>query len=234
MTTIIRDIKVLIARQRIYHRLGLEKNKGLTQRLSAAIDEQMEKVPELIEPLAGYSIQPITSIKDSNISVGISTLKSGILAKVLSNCRYIAIYLITIGSKLERKVTQLSNEGLTLEAYVLDTIGSAALDGIMDSLTDKIRTIAAADGNKITYSFNPGQIDWDITQQKIIFNLIDAQSLGVKLNKASMMIPLQSISGVFGIGRLKKNQDRITPCRFCDKANCPSRREAFMKQVKWD
>ncbi|MBA7506774.1 hypothetical protein ES706_05481 [subsurface metagenome] len=231
MTTIMRDINVFVDRQMVYRYLGLRKNTEPNQQLSAAIDKQMEKVYELVEPLAGYSILPITGIEDSNIFIGSSTLKSSVLAKVLSNCHHIAIFLITIGDKLERKTTQLSNEGFMLEAYVLDAIGSVALVKATNLLTDKIRTIAAGD-NKITSVFCPGQTDWDITQQETIFNIIDAHSIGVKLTDKFLMIPLKSLSGVSGIGKLENGQDKIKPCRFCDRENCPGRKEPFMPQAK--
>ena len=234
MTTVIRDIKVFIDRQKVYRHLGLQEDTEPNQRLSAAIDRQMERAYELIEPLACYSILPITGIKDSNIFIGSYTLKSSILTKILSNCQHIAIFVKTIGDKLERKTAQLSNKGSTLEAYVLDAIGSAALAEVTDPLIDKIRAIAVADGNKITSSFSPGQIDWNNIQQKTIFNLIDAQSIGIRLTDTFMMIPAKSVSGIFGIGKLKIGQDRITPCRFCNKQNCPDRREPFMPQMKWD
>ena len=74
--------------------------------------------------------------------------------------------------------------------------------------------------------FSPGSTTyWDITQQKVIFRILDDKEVenttGIKLNEHYIMIPRKSVSGVMG-----DTDKPFQECQFC-KIRCEFRRAPF-------
>jgi cobalamin-dependent methionine synthase I len=134
------------------------------------------------------------------------------------------IFVVTIGEALENEVSQLTKEGSILKASVLDTVGSVEVEKVADWLESMIRDVAAANGAKVSWRYSPGYCDWDITQQKELFRGLDGKSVGVSLTDTCLMVPRKSISGVIGMG---ESCNTFSACRFCNRKNCPERREEF-------
>ena len=84
--------------------------------------------------------------------------------------------------------------------------------------------MARADGFVISRRFSPGYCDWDVSQQKMIFEAVNADSIGVHLTDECLMIPKKSISGIIGIGHSEGGLEDYNPCTTCDKRDCLERR----------
>lgn len=160
----------------------------------------------LIQPEACYKISGIESINSQSEKDTIE-LKNGIefisddLAELLSGSRQLATFLTTIGPQVEEKVEELSKAGELTSAYILDTFGSEILVGLTYKLKYLIKKYAQeTEGYGITHWYCPGYGDWDVQEQRKIFNLLDARRIGVELNKFCMMRPRKSYSGVIGMG----------------------------------
>lgn len=224
MLRVVKDIEVKLDRDEICHRLGYEEGQNPKPRIFSLIDSQLKESRLLIKPQACYAIEPIKKVTRSTLSVGNLVFTSRRISPVFSGCSSAAIFLATIGERLERKVAQLMEKGLTLKAFVMDSIGSEAADKIADWLENEIRGMATANGNKVGWRYSPGYCDWDITQQKELFRFLDGKTIGVSLTDACLMTPRKSISGIIGIGKLCITS---SACRFCNKKDCPHRREEF-------
>jgi Methionine synthase I, cobalamin-binding domain len=144
---------------------------------------------------------------------------------MFSGCSQAAIFLATIGEELEGRVAQLMKEGSMLEALIADSIGSAAVEKVADWFENEIRIMAVEKGDKVGWRYSPGYCDWDIMQQKDLFRVFDSKSIGVNLTSECLMVPRKSISGIMGIGKFCITS---SACRFCNKKDCPTRREEFI------
>jgi hypothetical protein len=218
------DVKVEIDKVEVYQRLGYEKEQYLRLGASPLVESQICKAYELIKPAAYYTIKPITDVTNSKISVDGLIFTSHNLARVFSGCSQAAIFAVTIGEALEKEVAQLTKEGLILKASVLDAVGSVAVEKVADELEGIIRNNAAANGHKTGWRYSPGYCDWDITQQKELFRGLNNESIGVNLSDTCLMRPRKSISGIIGMG---KSCNPHSACHFCNRKNCPHRREEF-------
>ena len=208
----------------VHQYLGYEKEHYLKSRVLSLVDSQIRKAYEFIKPAAYYTIKPITSVGNSKISLDRLLFTSRNLAQVFSDCSRAAIFAVTIGEALEKEVAQLTKEGSVLKASVLDAVGSIAVEKVANWLESMIRSIAAENGDKVSWRYSPGYCDWDITQQKELFRGLDGKSIGVNLTGSCLMVPRKSISGIIGLG---KSCNTFSACRFCNRKDCPNRREEF-------
>ena len=107
----------------------------------------------------------------------------------------------------------------------LMTVRPEAVGKMAYHFEDKVREIANSNGTDVTLRYSPGYCDWDITQQRVLFQAMDSAPLGVSLTDECLMVPRKSVSGIIGMGRFEKRQlFKYLPCRFCTKIDCPSRR----------
>jgi hypothetical protein len=222
---VVKDIEVKVDRREICQDLGYEEGRNPKSHISSLIDSQLEESAALIQPQACYTIRPIKDVAGSTLSVGGLMFTSRRISPTFSGCSLVAIFVASIGDRLEKKVARLMEKGLALEAFIMESIGSVAVEKAADWLENEIRGMATAKGNKAGWRYSPGYCDWDITEQKKLFSLLDGKSIGVHLTNTCLMIPRKSISGIIGIG---KSCTTSSACRFCNKKNCLTRREAFV------
>ncbi len=108
-----------------------------------------------------------------------------------------AVYLATLGPKVDVRLQNLGRERPS-EAFFLSAIAATMLQGVLQLLTEELEKIAAHQECKLTRRFSPGYRHWDLSQQRILLDLLDAGQLGVRLTEGFFIIPGMSISGVIG------------------------------------
>jgi len=221
---VVNDIEAKINKNEVCQYLGYKRGRSPTPHVSSVIDSQLDEAHALIKPQACYAIEPIVGVNSSTLSVDGLVFTSRHIAPIFSGCSQAVLFLVTIGGSLERKVARLMKQGLTLESVIMDSIGSVAVEKVADWLEDLVRNIAATNGDKVGWRYSPGYCDWDITQQQELFRVFDDKSIGVNLSSACVMMPRKSISGIIGVG---KSCTTSSACRFCNKKDCPTRREEF-------
>ena len=207
------------------HNIGYDTNCRLSTRIASLIDEYVENAYYLIEPSYSCVIRDINLVQDSHVVIeGEIVFESKVIAPLLEQCEKAAVFLVTIGEHLEEMAYQLAEDGLIVQATVLDAIGSVAAEGVADYVQGKIKEIANNQGLVISQRFSPGYCDWDISQQRTVFWAVSGDSMGIHLTDGCLMIPRKSISGVIGIGPRYGNVENYNPCRTCDKHDCQGRR----------
>ena len=225
MVKAIKDIEIEIDKDEVCRYLGYRKDLGPNSSISSLIDEEMDEAYVLIQPLCFYQLMDIRRIRQPWVVLedGL-TITSDVLSRVLARCHQVAIFVASIGCDLEERVAQLMKDGQMLMATILDAIGSEAAEKTACYLQDKVQEVATSNGLDITLRYSPGYCDWDITQQRVLFEAMDSSPLGVSLSEECLMMPRKSVSGIIGVSRFKRYQLRYSPCRFCPKTDCQSRR----------
>jgi len=225
MVKTIRDFEIEIDKDEVCRYLGYAKNQGPNGSISSLIDEEIEEAYGLIQPSCFYQIMNIGRIRHPRVILedGL-TITSEVLSLVLARCQQVAFFVSNIGRRLEERVAQLTKEGQMLKATILDAVGSEAAEKTACYLQDKVRQLAISNGAEITLRFSPGYCDWDITQQRVLFQAMNSAPLGVNLTEECLMVPRKSVSGIIGLGRSEKRQLKFSPCRLCTQMDCQSRR----------
>lgn len=218
-----KDIKVSISKEEVLRLLG-RKNSNAPGRTAKRLDQFIDRAQDLLEPRVLYSTRKIRGIGKGTVTLegGIS-FKSAKLSKALANCDAATVFLTTIGKHIDSVIKNLSSQNKLSDAYIYDAIGSVAVEGIVDDFQDKF-DLALSDIQKCTtLRFSPGYCDWDIKEQKKIFEVLDGKAVGVSLSPNFLMNPRKSVSGVFGI-MPGPAEARPNPCTMCSKEFCIARR----------
>lgn len=218
--------RIDIDRQQVVHNIGHDADCKLSPRIASLINEYVENARHLIEPSYSCVIRDIKLVQGSRIVIeGPIVFQSDIVARLLEQCEKVAVFLVTIGNHLEEMVSRLAEDGLILQATVLDAIGSVAAEKVADFVQGRIGEVARAQGLCISQRFSPGYCDWDVGQQKMVFGAVNGASMGVRLTEGCLMLPRKSISGIIGIGPGNGNVENYNPCKTCNKRDCPDRRQ---------
>lgn len=225
MVKAIRNFAIEIDKDEVCRYLGYGKDRAPTPFISSLIDEEIEEAYRLVQPLGFYRLVAIVRGRKPPVILedGLR-ISSELLSLVLSRCHQVAIFVTTIGHRLENRVAQLMKEGQMLRATILDAVGSEAAEKTAYYLQDRVREFALSKGAEVTLRYSPGYCDWDITQQRVVFEAMDLAPLGVSLTEECLMLPRKSVSGIIGLGHFEKRWLRASPCRLCPKADCHSRR----------
>jgi len=224
---ITKNFEIEIDKGKVYRSLGYGNGHGPSSSISSLIDEEIEEAYDFIEPFYFYQLMDIKRVRRPRVTLenGITTtITSEVLSWVLYPCQQAVIFVSSIGHGLEERVSQLMKEGEILKPTILDAVGSEAAERTACHFQEMVRELATSNGAEITQRYSPGYCDWDITQQRVLFEIMDSAPMGVSLNKECLMMPRKSISGIIGLGWGEKHRLRLSPCRFCTKQDCKNRR----------
>ena len=225
MVKTIKDFEIEIDKDEVCRYLGYGKDQDPSSSISSLIDGEIDDAYELIQPSCFYQLMDIRRVRKPWVILedGLR-ITSELLSWVLGRCHRVAIFMTTIGQDLENRVAELMAEGQILRATLLDAVGSEAAEKTACYLEDKVRELVNSNGAEITLRYSPGYCDWDITQQRVLFQAMNSAPLTVDLTEECLMVPRKSVSGIIGVGHFEKRRLRYSPCRFCTKTDCLSRR----------
>lgn len=143
------------------------------------------------------------------------------VAMVFSYCEEAILLVATIGEGLEDEVKKLMEKKKYDEAYVLDACGSALVEKIIDVVLEKIKL---ENKNKvITRLYSPGYCGIPLSDQKVLFEMLNPEMISVRLSEECFMVPRKSISGIVGIGESNVLEQERRLCRACEAKECSER-----------
>lgn len=211
--------------KKIFSQIGYEGDYEPSARIKSLVDDYIENYHNLVESTYSYTFRNVESVDGDYVSLSDSIiLESKVISSLCKRCDKVAVFIMTIGSHLEEMVDYLSENGLVLQATVLDAIGSGAAEQMAGLIEDRIRNIAGMHDQRISRRFSPGYCDWNVSQQEMIFKILNDDTAGVSLTDEYLMIPGKSVSGIIGIGDAESHVEDYNPCITCTKEECPGRR----------
>jgi hypothetical protein len=173
----------------------------------------------------GFILLEIDSIDHSNHVVKIHNhiFNTGkIVTDQLRGSRYLAIFTATMGKPFDDWSQSCFRNGDPVTGFIIDTIGSEAVERVADFLESKLLEELAPESLRITNRFSPGYCDWHVSEQQNLFSLLPQNFCGIDLTPSSLMIPIKSVSGIIGIGTDVERDEY--PCRFCSREECHKHR----------
>ena len=124
--------------------------------------------------------------------------ESRALSMRIAGCRDAYLACGTVGAAFDayhRRVSVASGA----DALIVQAIGAAAIEKVMDSIEDDIRG-ELAPGETLVSRFSPGYGDFPLAEQRVLLGLLDAsRRVGVSLTDAMLMVPSKSVSAVIGV-----------------------------------
>lgn len=142
----------------------------------------------------------------------------------LSGCERVVLLCATIGSEIDRALTRMQVSD-PARACVMEACAGAAVENLCLHFEDDLRKQLAEEGLFLTDSFSPGYGDMPLTDQQILFDLLQPQAMtGVQLGSSFLMTPRKSMTAVYGISETEK--EKTGPlCGHCSAASSCSFRK---------
>jgi len=223
MTTVSNQILINIDKEQVLRDVGYDANCEPPARAMTLAHDYAENVNQLINPVYSYIIKDIDFVINSSAFIeGGVVFESQVISNLLKKCEKVAVFALTIDRYLEETVAQLAEDGLIVQARVLDAIGSNAVEQVADHVQDTIRQRVSVQGLHISRRFSPGYCDWEVGQQQMLFRAMNDSISSIQLTDENLMLPRKSISGIIGVGT--REVINYNPCVSCQQHNCPGRR----------
>ncbi|MDY6851128.1 MAG: vitamin B12 dependent-methionine synthase activation domain-containing protein [Thermodesulfobacteriota bacterium] len=169
-------------------------------------------------------IHALHKVEETSPAGGL-TLENGLFldrphAETGLEIRSLAACVFTLGGALEDTIHELSSRGDLLEAFILEAVGLA----LMEALGDKCRQALGQKAKQLKLfagcAFGPGFRETPMEKQALLFQLVDAEAIGVRLTENLMMRPLKSASFFAAFSPAESKIKHVYKCRRCSMKNC--------------
>lgn len=185
-----------------------------------------------LEAVGGYCIGRIDTLDGRAGVLTVEGVRFEVGAQVcgyLKEAEKAALFLCTAGALFSDEAHALNAAGDFMEAYIIDAIGSLAVEQAMDRIHRALGEEQAACGLKITNRYSPGYCNWPLRDQRPLFRLVGENPTGIELSESCLMHPIKSVSGVIGIGA--KARRRAYGCVICQNKTCIYRKIVARERV---
>jgi hypothetical protein len=221
--------KIEIDRWEVYQLLGYPREDSAEAKVRDSVRELIEFTKRIITPKYEWTILPIKSIDNSvrRVSLDGSVELSGEgIAAALKHAYEAGIFLVTIGEQISDTIKRMEERDVA-RSFFLDAVASVAVENLAETVHLEIARKAAEKGLYVGHRYSPGFCDWELTQQQILFSILQSDRIGVRLSPSCLMIPRKSVSAVVGLGR-SMDQMSVSPCGKCRRKDCMARRENYI------
>jgi len=206
----------------IYRYLGYPAKSAPAPRVAQRIASIVEQARRSLRPRGTYAVYAVTHRTAHSLKLDATTI-SGNIGEYLEHAERVAVFAVSVGSEISRLSESAAKSGDTFSAWAMDAVGSWAVEEAADALMVRIRR-HLQDGQELTLRYSPGYCGMDISQQQNLFQLIQADSVGVTLMPSMLMQPLKSISGLVGLTPKDAVNSYHSPCDLCPRTGCHMRR----------
>jgi len=154
------------------------------------------------------------------------SLKGKILPNVLGKADGVVLFALTLGDKLYALVKEYTDQGNTMEAFILDTAGSAILSKALKEFTAELIKTYEEKQLKTTFTLGPGPEYWEgLDDVRTIIEFLQGEQIGITLTDMNYMLPKKSETMVMGVGANLPDFQGKTHCDFCRyKGDCKTRK----------
>jgi hypothetical protein len=156
------------------------------------------------------------------------TLRGTLLPRVLGSADSVILFAMTIGSYFDSRVKEYTDAGQTLEAFILDSAGSAIMAKVATTAMVEIEESYKVKGLSTTFALGPGHSYWrGLEDVGKIISFLKGEQIGISLTASNLMLPKKSIAMVMGVGRNLPDFSGKTHCDYCHlKGTCNMRKLA--------
>jgi len=134
------------------------------------------------------------------LAVAGNEVRSEKLYKLMESSSAAYLMCASIPADEVQAITDAMKRGEGLLALVLDAYASECVDGALDVMMQRKNEMLRRTGQRLTrHRFSAGYGDLGISVQKLFFDLLDAQTLGITINDKFMLAPEKSVIAIAGV-----------------------------------
>ncbi len=207
-------------------RISPDNKDERADNIRLALDECMRRARSLTVSKYTYIEKKITRLGDNLIEiedcVRFSTTK---IPLYINGATHLVLFIVTIGDGIEKEASMLTAGKDILKGYLLDRIGSFAVESLAENLEKKLRKDYSLHKKSVSSRFSPGYCDWVLEEQFKMAKAIDFSKIGVLLTQGCMMVPKKSISAIVAVADEGVFKEFVSSCNICEKEDCGYRRD---------
>jgi hypothetical protein len=188
--------------EKIYQRLGYRKRTTvMPSSQQKETDLFINEASSLIS-LQGMLLRLTINLNDGEkiILAGDLTFNSRKLSVFLRDCTEIVLLGATAGNDIMEAIKEKTRQDDLAAAVVYDATASemtdAALDWIMNYYNQTLRRESKS---LLPRRFSAGYADFDLENQKIIYEKLQMEKYGVKINPSFILMPEKSVTAIGGV-----------------------------------
>ncbi len=189
-------------REMILSRLGYRKNTTVLSHVHQELLEAGIKEGLLLCNVKGAMARfriiehgPLLTRIENNV-----VLESESLAKFLSESDEIVLMAVTAGAEVVERIFLEVKEGNAALGTVLDSVASETPDAGLDWIAKSINGMLGKEGKRLTRRrYSPGYGDLSLFHQKVIYDVLHLERLGLTLTEKYMLVPEKSVIAIAGI-----------------------------------
>lgn len=176
------------------------------------LEQELEKIEDLLKVELLLKRLDIVEVTDKTVLLeGGIEIESSYAAEELCSASSVYATIYTVGNRIEEKIAEHSNGSEMIRAMILDKIGIVALDCVKEKIKE---TIAKETGElKISAELYPAQSDFEISNQRLIYDLFKDENSSISINESNQLSPIKTVAMIFGIG---EHECSYRMCDRCD------------------
>ncbi len=188
--------------------------KVRSPRLVSLAEKALDESINLLKPAVLYKKLQVQKVRHDQLFLenGIK-ITGDIVSQHLVSVEAIIAVICTIGRDIEDYASNISENNMTF-ALAVDGVGSAGVEALANAVCNYFEQESLKKGLNTTIPLSPGMVGWPVENgQKILFEILRPEKIGIELTPLFMMIPRKTISLLIGIG--KEMNSSKNPCDYC-------------------
>lgn len=129
---------------------------------------------------------------------GSNACESKSIRKLLAGSTQVWLLAVTLGSDLENRSREYFARNESFRGYVMDRLGSYAVDGMMQNLDGQIALSCEKAGMITTHRFSPGYGDFPLEAQGVFYPFLKDIFPGLRLNRSRLFLPEKTVTAIKG------------------------------------
>ena len=157
---------------------------------------------EIATPVAWLRQVAIRGIDAARVELdGGAIATSATLANSLRGSFAVQLFVVTLGPRLDERVSQLFEAMDGLEGLFLDTAGWVVVQSALGAVRRRLGARARADGYRLTRRAGPGYLDWPLVEQSIVVGALAAGGIlpAIEVLDSGAILPEKTLTGLYGL-----------------------------------
>jgi hypothetical protein len=156
---------------------------------------------EVALPVAWLREVPIR-VSDGCVELdGSTTFDCAALAAALQGSPTAALFVVTLGPRLDERVTELFEAMDGVEGLFLDTAGWVLVQSALSAVRQRIGARARAGNHRVMRRLGPGYSDWPLEQTTTLVAALasSGQLPGIEVLASGAVLPEKTLTGLYGL-----------------------------------
>lgn len=186
----------------IYRRLGWRSGQTeLPDDRRREVDRQIREAESLIRLRGAVRRIPLLRLEAGRtVLAGGEALESAKLSRLLKGCPEILLMAATAGGDIVAAASRDTAAGSAMRGVVLDAAASEITDAALDWIAAWFNGSLLREGRRLLKRrYSPGYGDLALESQRVLFDLLELDRIGVSLTDHCLLVPEKSVIALTGI-----------------------------------